>query len=366
MKKCPTALNAMKLAFWMALMWALGHANETKGQFYCIPTRFVESPVPPPPDYSKEQFWTALPNRRDRADRTPTGLRDAQDSASVDVFYVHPTLYSTKPRTVYRWNQDLRDHRLNREIDRLPTLYQASAFNGAGKIYAPRYRQAHYSAFLTPNLDDKERSLGIAYSDVEAAFDYFLKNYNQGRPFIVAGHSQGTLHAARLLKHKIIGTPLQQRLVVAYLPGMAIPADSLAGLPVCVDSNSIGCFVSWSTYLRGYMPPTFQKVFAKAVAVNPISWEVATPFPASDTCIAEGSLVPKERHRGAVLRPFGKKYPGICDAQVVGGVVWVTKPRFWGSFLYRSPNYHAGDINLFYLDIRGNAVHRARQFVRQR
>jgi len=135
------------------------------GQFYCIPTRFVESPVPPPPDYSKEQFWTALPNRRDGADRTPTGLRDAQDSAMVDVFYVHPTLYTTKPRTEYRWNQDLRDRRLNREIDRLPTLYQASVFNGAGKIYAPRYRQAHYSAFLTPNLEDKEKSLGIAYSD---------------------------------------------------------------------------------------------------------------------------------------------------------------------------------------------------------
>ncbi len=350
----------------MMSLWAVSQTEEAKGQAYCIPTRFEESPIPSAPDYNNERNWAALPGRRDRADRTPPGLRDAQDSASVDVFYVHPTLYTTKPRTVYRWNQDLRDHRLNREIDRLPTLYQASAFNGAGKIYAPRYRQAHYSAFLTPDLDDKERSLGIAYSDVEAAFDYFLKNYNQGRPFIVAGHSQGTLHAARLLKHKIIGTPLQQRLVVAYLPGMAIPADSLAGLPVCVDSNSIGCFVSWSTYLRGYMPPTFQKVFAKAVAVNPISWEVATPFPTPDTCIAEGPLVPRERHRGAVLRPFGKKYPGICDAQVVGGMVWVTKPRFWGSFLYRSPNYHTGDINLFYLDIRGNAVHRARQFVRQR
>lgn len=365
----------MNLAFWMALLWASFQTGEARGQFYCIPTRFAESPVPPAPDYTQEQFWAALPGRQDRADRTPPGYRDKQDQAGVDVFFIHPTLYSSKPRTRYKWNQDLFEKSHNREIDRLPMHFQASAFNGAGKVYAPRYRQAHYSVFLTSHLDDKAAALGIAYSDIEAAFAYFLAHYSQGRPFILAGHSQGTLHAARLLKHKIIGTPLQERLVVAYLPGMAIPADSLAGLPICVDSSSTGCFVSWSTYLRGYKPPSYFQGLHRAVCVNPVSWTYnpttdsgSSPKPdtvseyRSSSGWVSGPYVPKSQHRGAVLRPFWKKYPGICDAQVQGGMLWVTKPRFWGSFLYRSPNYHTGDINLFYLDIRANAELRVQSF----
>ena len=365
----------MNLAFWIALLWATVQTTESRGQFYCNPTRFAESPVPPAPDYRKREHWAALPERADRADRTPPGLKDLQEHASVDVFYVHPTLYSSKPRTKFKWNQDLFEKRRNREIDRLPVHFQASAFNGAGKVYAPRYRQAHYSVFLTSHLDDKAAALGIAYQDVEAAFQYFLRHYNRGRPFILAGHSQGTLHAARLLKHKIIGTPLQERLVVAYLPGMAIPADSLAGLPVCTDSSATGCFVSWSTYLRGYTPQNYDKGLNRAVCVNPITWTYvpstdsgSSPKPASTTAhrgpsgLVAGPYVPKSQHRGAVLRPFWKKYPGICDAQVQGGMLWVTKPRFWGSFLYRSPNYHTGDINLFYLDLRANAQHRVHSY----
>jgi hypothetical protein len=359
----------MNLAFWIALLWATVHTTESRGQFYCNPTRFAESPVPPAPDYRKREHWAALPERADRADRTPPGLKDLQHHASVDVFYLHPTLYSSKPRTKFKWNQNLYEKRRNREIDRLPVHFQASAFNGAGKVYAPRYRQAHYSVFLTSHLDDKAAALGIAYQDVEAAFQYFLRHYNRGRPFILAGHSQGTLHAARLLKHKIIGTPLQERLVVAYLPGMAIPADSLAGLPVCTDSSATGCFVSWSTYLRGYTPQNYDKGLNRAVCVNPISWAYvpttgsgsATKVDSSSGLVA-GPYAPKGQHRGAVLRPFWKKYPGICDAQVQGGMLWVTRPRFWGSFLYRSPNYHTGDINLFYLDLRANAVLRAHRF----
>jgi hypothetical protein len=70
-------------------------------------------------------------------------------------------------------------------------------------------------------------------------------------------------------------------------------------------------------------------------------------------------------HRGAVLKPFGKVYPQICDAQVFGGILWITKPKFPGAFLYRTSNFHSGDINLFYIDIRENAILRAKTFVQQ-
>jgi len=325
-------------------------------QHYLNPTRFAESPSPPVPDYSDSNNWCALPGRADEADKTPVGYLAAAADAQADVFYIHPTLYSDKPKTEFKWNHDLRDSELNRLVDELPIRYQASAFNAAGRVYAPRYRQAHYSVFLTPNLEDKKQALELAYADVEAAFDYFIQHYNQGRPYVLAGHSQGTLHLARLLRQRIIGKALQTHLVAAYLPGMPIPADSLAGLPVCVDSTATGCWTSWRTFRWGYQPAASPKN-AEPVCVNPISWEYAGGR--SDTVQA---YVDRRLHKGAVVKPFGRIYQKRCDAASYCGVLWVHRPRFPGSFLIRSSNYHAGDINLFYMDVRHNAALRVQRF----
>jgi len=333
-------------------------AEVLNAQHYLNPTRFAESPVPPAPDYSDSKNWCALPGRVDEADKTPKGHRAASAEAPADVFYIHPTLYSYEPKTEFKWNQDVRDPDLNRQVDELPIRYQATAFNAAGLVYAPRYRQAHYSVFLTPHLDDKKRALDIAYADVEAAFDYFIKNHNQGRPFVLAGHSQGTLHAAHLLKHRIIGTALQGNLVAAYLPGMPIPADSLAGLPVCTDSLATGCWVSWRTFRWGYRPIAPIGDGSDPVCVNPISWSYSGGVK-RDT--VQG-YVHRHHHKGAALKPFGRIYRHRCDAGSYRGVLWVHRPRFPGSFLIRSSNYHAGDINLFYMDVRHNAALRVQQF----
>lgn len=354
----------------------------SQAQHYLIPTHFAESPSPPKPDYSDESNWCALPHRVDEADQAPKGFQpggarrqadiqpvkgkvagyDAQaatdEGVRADVFYVHPTIFSDKPKTEFKWNQDLRDPELNRLVDELPIRYQASAFNAAGHVYAPRYRQAHYSVFLTLHLEDKKQALDLAYADVEASFDYFIKHYNQGRPYVLAGHSQGTLHLARLLRQRIIGTPLQQHLVAAYLPGMPIPPDSLAGLPVCQDSTDTGCWMSWRTYRWGYQPVQSPNTQSEPVCVNPISWL----YEGTGKSDSIQGYVPRRHHKGAVVKPFGRIYPHRCDAATYRGILWVHRPRFPGSFLIRSANYHAGDINLFYMDVRFNAALRVQRF----
>lgn len=342
------------------VFWTVFLLSEpSHAQHYLISSRFDESPSPPKPDYSEQDNWCALPHRVDEADQTPKGHQAIGANALADVFYVHPTLYSDQPKTEFKWNQDIRDLELNRQVDELPIRYQATAFNAAGQVYAPRYRQAHYSVFLTNHLDDKKKALDLAYADVAAAFDYYVQHYNQGRPFLLAGHSQGTLHLARLLKHRIIGTPLQQRLVAAYLPGMPIPADSLAGLPVCVDSTATGCWTSWRTFQWGYQPKQSTVLNSEPVCVNPISWI----YEATGQGDSLQAYVSRHHHKGAVVKPFGRIYPRRCDAAVYSGVLWVHRPRFPGSFLIRSSNYHAGDINLFYMDVRHNAALRVRQFI---
>jgi hypothetical protein len=340
------AADFQPLSLLLIALCGLCNPITLSAQHYLIPPRFSESPTPPPPNYSLPQHWSALPTKRDPADLSPRGYIEHQEQSLADVFFIHPTTFLDKPKTEFKWNQDLRDEKLNLNVDNSPTKFQASAFNLAGKVYAPRYRQAHYSVFLTQNLSDKQAALDTAYADVSAAFAYYLKHYNNGRPFIIASHSQGTIHAARILKDFIINTPLQAQLVAAYIPGMAVPQDSLIGLPPCTNDTATGCFVSWCTYERGYIPPDYELGLARAICVNPISWQPNETY------------IPKSHHQGAALRPFELPLYEICDAQVHGGILWVTKPKFRGSWLWKDKNYHMGDINLFYFDIRNNAAKR--------
>ncbi len=291
-----------------------------------LPIPFSQSPVPAAPDYAQAQYWAALPTRKDAADIAPKKYKDLQATAKADVFFVHPTTYTGQPTDSFQWNANLANAALNKKVDERPIKFQASVFNGSCRVYAPRYRQAHYYCFLTPNAADRQAAHDIAYADVRAAFAYYLKNYNQGRPIVIAGHSQGTIHAQRLLREFFENQPLQKQLVCAYLIGMPVPTDSLPTLSPCADSSSTGCFISWRTFERGHIPSWQPANPTHLVCQNPLSWQLDTFY------------THKLQHQGAVLRSFKRPLPQICDAQV-----------------------HQG---LFYLDIRKNVGLRVEAFVK--
>ena len=125
---------------------------------------FTAYPPAPGPDYAQDSCWAALPTRRDSADAVPkaSGLRDEQATAAADVFFVHPTTY-LQPQS---WNADLARHGLNRFTDRSTIRHQASAFNAAGRIYAPRYRQATLYSFFDEQTPSGQAAIDFAYADV--------------------------------------------------------------------------------------------------------------------------------------------------------------------------------------------------------
>jgi hypothetical protein len=316
------------------------------GKSYIIDLRFADVPQPPKPDYALMDNWAALPDKKDAADKTPRGLQNGQAEAKADVFFIHPTSYTGSSGDSFLWNADVRNARINRNTDRGTIRYQASIFNADFRVFAPRYRQAHYFSFQTFYTEDKRKALELAYSDVKNAFLYYLQHYRSGRPFIIASHSQGTIHAHRLLRELVEGKPLQQDFIGAYLPGMPVPADSFNLLLPCKDSTDYGCWTSWRTWRFGYEPNSFH-----ATCHNPITWTTDTIF------------IAKKLHRGAVLRDFRKVRRGICDAKVHKGILWIHRPNFPGSRLIKNPNYHIGDYNLFYMDVRTNASLRLQKFL---
>ena len=311
---------------------------------------FDPSSTPPAPDYSLKSNWAARPEVRDLADSVPcTGAKDMQSIADIDVFYIHPTTLTGSKKGESMWNADTRNRGLNKKTEESPILYQASIFNGVGRIFAPRYRQAHLHSFYSRDTISGNRALDTAYADVVAAFDYYLKYENQGRPFILAGHSQGARHGMYLLRDHIESKNLARRMVVAYLIGWPIPKDFFKDTPACERPEQTGCFCSWRTWKRKYaLKHAFE---TNILCTNPLSWT-----------IKEGQYVGKEKNKGAVLLNFCNVLPQVADAEVYKGVLLCTKPKFPGSAFFIRNNYHVGDMNLYYMNIRENAELRMRAF----
>ncbi len=316
-----------------------------------IHTHFDKTNIPPVPNYSKEATWAALPFKKDLADSTPIGLYDNQTNADVDVFFIYPTSYTNKPKDRYTWNADVNNATLNQKTSRTSILYQASIFNASCRVYAPYYRQAHYSVFLTNDSNDRKQALNLAYEDVKAAFEFYLKNYNNNRPIIIASHSQGTVHAVRLLQEFFINQPLQKKLVVAYILGMPVSAKMLPTILPCKDSLQTNCFNCWNTFENKYVPKFYSLGLNQAICTNPLSWKL------------DENYVDASYNKGAIIRPFSKIRPNCCDAKVNQGLLWVKKPNFPGSFFIRTHIYHAGDFNFYYLDIRENVATRIRVYL---
>ena len=325
-------------------------------------------PVPIAPDYADFTSWACLPifvteGRVDKDNagigrpmEMPRGRRrrtwsnlDAQRKA--DVFFLHPTLLLKGER----WNADVHDAAMNAEVDKWPIRHQASAFAGAGRVFAPRYRQAHVRIF---SIGDSLSwaAAEVAYSDIKTAFEHYLKHWNHGRPIIIAGHSQGSFHGRRLLQEFFDGQELQGKLIAAYLPGMDMYADEFQSIELCESPKDVGCLCTWMTYAEGFVPDWLLTKRANTgriemLCTHPVTWK------------NDGKHNLWEEHLGAVRPSFRLTKPGSVRARVNSeGTLWIDEPDIVGAKMLRRKNWHSGDINLFWVNIHENAVLRVSEW----
>ncbi|HSU29417.1 MAG TPA: DUF3089 domain-containing protein, partial [Chitinophagaceae bacterium] len=152
-----------------------------------------------PPDYKDLFYWAAHPGKKDMSDSIAPFLVSEKHEELADVFFLHPTTYTKNMRNSM-WNADLHDNSVNENTDERTILYQASVFNNCCRVFAPRYRQAHLKAYFSPASEASQMAFDLAYEDLKTAFQYYLDHDNNGRPIVIAAHSQGAMHAVRLLK----------------------------------------------------------------------------------------------------------------------------------------------------------------------
>ena len=302
-----------------------------------------------PTDYSNADHWLSLP--------APV--------KEVDVFYIYPTAWLK----VNKSDPDIcaLDNASMLEGSRILYAWQASAFEPVCNIYAPYYRQADAAYILS--LHDRERlkfTDGIPAHDIIAAFDYYIKHVNKGRPFILAGHSQGTMVMLTLLPHIVKNPAVYKRMIAAYAIGYPVTQeymDKNPKLKFAAGPNDTGVIISFNTQSQNLPPGGNPILISKpALAINPITWtRDETPATAAQGL---GSFMPAHHE----IKQFTKVLH-YADARVdnTNGVVICTtadEAEIY-NLLPSWPKgaYHVFDYALYYFNIRQNAENRANKFL---
>jgi hypothetical protein len=318
------------------------------------------------PDYAQDSSWVAKPGLASDPTHWLPDNTPAQAPGNAAIFFIHPTTYLVRDR----WNAPLHPDPSTESTTRLMVRSQASALSAAGEIWAPRYRQAAFGAFLLRTAD-AEKALDFAYRDISAAFDRFLAEAGD-RPLILAGHSQGALHLVRLLRERVAGKPLARRIVAAYAVGwpISMTADLPAlGLPACASPDQSGCLLDWQSFQEPANPDLVLDAWEKGkgptgvprrrddmLCVNPITGTENGAAPASANA---GTLIPNPNLRSATLAA------GRLGAHCKRGLLIVDGdvPAV-GGFVMPGNNYHAYDYALFWGAIRNDAERRLKAWHR--
>ena len=328
---------------------------------------FRDVPMPAGADYSQARMWIARPDISGNPSLwTPPGFQPVA-AARASVFFVHPTSFLESTA----WNAPVTD-RESQDRAALFVRSQASAFNSVGAIWAPKYRQAAFGAFLTSEADAR-RALDFAYRDVLAAYEEFLREAPADRPIILAAHSQGSAHLMRLLQERINGAPEARRVVAAYVIGwpVSVTVDLPAlPFPACERPDQAACILSWQSFSEPADPSQITEIYDESagpggarragsamLCTNPLTGASGGEAPAAGNL---GTLVPNadmsqaEFRRGAV--------PARCDSRgflLIGDNAALPA---MGPYALPGNNYHVYDYALFWANVRADATRRLAAF----
>jgi hypothetical protein len=317
---------------------------------------FAESEKAPDPLYGNVGGWLAHPGlAANPAKWAPEGYQ-AAPRPGAHAFYVTPTAYLSRDR----WNAPLDDAATN---DRLAIFLrsQATVFNGVAEIWAPRYRQATFGAFLTDKAD-AGRALDLAYADVLRAFDSFVKAVPADRPIILAGHSQGALHLLRLLQDRVADKPIASRIVAAYVVGWPVSATAdipALGLPACAATGQPGCLLSWQSFAEPAEPEQIVEVYDATPGYAGVPRQ-GTPMVCTNPLLGRPGAAPASINMGALV-PNGSlsdaaleagRVPARCDER--GFLLIGAPPEGFGSYVLPGNNYHVYDYPLFWANLRAD------------
>lgn len=286
----------------------------------------------------------------------------AEDAGKdVDVVYFYPTTFS-KVSDDAPDVADITDESMRSGAQR-ELKNQASVFIEDCNIYAPFYRQVNAAYALT--LSDEEADDLLRYSasqDPSAALDYYFENYNNGKPFILAGHSQGSQILTMILSDYMKEHPEHYKnMIAAYVIGYSVTDKYLAANPhlkFAEGADDTGVIISYNTEGPANKDQHNAVVTDGAISINPINWK------------KDDTYASKEENLGS-LNIDGEIEKNLADAKIDlerGVVVCETADSAVYAIpeaahaLFGPESYHGYDYGLYYMNLRENAKVRIEAF----
>lgn len=275
---------------------------------------------------------------------------EAAETAAADVFFICPTVYSG---TDDSYNMSLEDT-ASKEAFAGATNMEKGIYDEDARFFAPYYRQAGLNVYELPP-EEREAYLSLAYEDIKEAFTYYLEHYNQGRPIVLAGFSQGADMSIRLLKDCFAREEVNDLLVACYAIGWRITEEELEEYPhlrFAAGETDTGVIISFNSEAESVTDSLMIPAGTRTLAINPLNWKTdSTPASREENagaCFTDysGSIVTEITHltgayidpqRGALKVPdvSPQEYPPVLS-------------------IFSDGIYHLYDYQFFYRNLQEN------------
>jgi len=290
-------------------------------------------------DYSKSENWLK---------------QESNPQQNVDVFYILPTRIMMGTNKVEYFN--------NQDKLTATAIYdqQAKLFEGFCNIYAPYYRQIPITVMLAESQTAEDIAANIrsraGKDDIFAALDYYFENLNNGRPFILASHSQGSAMMRPVLDTYMKEHPeYYERMVACYAPGFSLPYDWMQenNLKWAEDATSTGVVIGWNTEGPGATTPSLL-IGSNDYVINPLSWK------------CDDEWVSETENLGSLID--GQVIPGYADAQIDltrRALICTTDINYIDVPAFGDRSLHGGDWSLYWGNIQQNAKDRIAEYMKK-
>ena len=281
-----------------------------------------------------------------------------RENCEVDLFYVLPTIYSDKNHVYMHWH----DNKAIQKKAQMIAVQHAGIFSPYCRVFAPYYRQAEFRRALQEiNMPvDKQTFIQHGIHDVRAAFRYYMKHFNKGRPFILLGFSQGSMALLEVMKTEFADPDVNKKLVAAYLigyPNMPKTFPQYPHLRTAKKADDTGVIITYNSQASGNVKSPFTGK-SEVYCINPVNWRT------------DGKPAEKTEHKGSRFFDFKngkatdkKAFVSAKIDPATGGLV--VEPAQVGKYDSRSLGtgvYHMFDLNFFYYDLRINGKVRSSAF----
>lgn len=301
------------------------------------------------PDYSQSENWL---------------FADTEGTHEVDLFYLYPTV--AKHADYPDGSSDI-DDQMRKDA---ANIFNSTgrAFAGYTNVYAPLYRQNAMvvSEDIDPSdYDDIYQTVKntLGHEDVINAIDYYFKHFNNGRPYILAGHSQGSCQILCILEDYMKDHPEEySRMIAAYAVGEGVSQsylDKNTHIKFATSASDTGVLISWNTegpaksggYLKSFLIPE------DCVVINPITWGRDTGYASADM------------NKGEYVDLGDGKYTTLAgqnDAQINadrGSITCTTIDDYIPNGVMGDVSLHMYDYKAYFKDITDNGYERVSAYI---